>query len=109
MGNFLIKIVMFQHGLPIKAVLVNIKIYATLDQLYSKLCLLTGVSQLGHNVCHEKLNQTDFALNVSNNTTRGYMFVNRYILFKSMDLQDWEDMYTRGGFMLMYGKTNTVL
>ena len=24
-------------------------------------------------------------------------------------LQDWELMYTRGGFMLMYGKTNTVL
>ena len=23
--------------------------------------------------------------------------------------QDWELMYTRGGFMLMYGKTNTVL
>ena len=77
---------MFQHGLPIKAVLVNIKIYATPGQLYSKLGLLTGVSQLGHNVYHEKLNQTDFALNVSNNTTRGYMFANRYILFKSMDL-----------------------
>ena len=24
-------------------------------------------------------------------------------------VQDWEFMYTRGGFMLMYGKTNTVL
>ena len=24
-------------------------------------------------------------------------------------VQDWECMYTRGGFMLMYGKTNTVL
>ena len=24
-------------------------------------------------------------------------------------VQDWELMYTRGGFMLMYGKTNTVL
>ena len=24
-------------------------------------------------------------------------------------IQDWELMYTRGGFMLMYGKTNTVL
>ena len=24
-------------------------------------------------------------------------------------VQDWEHMYTRGGFMLMYGKTNTVL
>ena len=23
--------------------------------------------------------------------------------------QDWELMYTRGGFMLMYGKTNTIL
>ena len=23
--------------------------------------------------------------------------------------QDWELMYARGGFMLMYGKTNTVL
>ena len=22
---------------------------------------------------------------------------------------DWEHVYTRGGFMLMYGKTNTVL
>ena len=22
---------------------------------------------------------------------------------------DWEHMYTRGGFMLMYGKTNTIL
>ena len=24
-------------------------------------------------------------------------------------VQDWEPGYTRGGFMLMYGKTNTVL
>ena len=24
-------------------------------------------------------------------------------------VQDWELMYARGGFMLMYGKTNTVL
>ena len=24
-------------------------------------------------------------------------------------VQDWELMYTRDGFMLMYGKTNTVL
>ena len=24
-------------------------------------------------------------------------------------VQDWELMYTRGGVMLMYGKTNTVL
>ena len=24
-------------------------------------------------------------------------------------VQDWEHMYTRGGFMLMYGKTNTKL
>ena len=24
-------------------------------------------------------------------------------------VQDWEHEYTRGGFMLMYGKTNTVL
>ena len=24
-------------------------------------------------------------------------------------IQDWEHMCTRGGFMLMYGKTNTVL
>ena len=24
-------------------------------------------------------------------------------------VQDWELMYTRGGFMLMYGKTNTAL
>ena len=24
-------------------------------------------------------------------------------------VQDWELMYTRGGFMLMYGKTNRVL
>ena len=24
-------------------------------------------------------------------------------------VQDWELMYTRGGFMLLYGKTNTVL
>ena len=23
-------------------------------------------------------------------------------------VQDWEHMYTRGGFMSMYGKTNTV-
>ena len=22
---------------------------------------------------------------------------------------DWEHVYTRGGFMLMYGKTNTIL
>ena len=26
-----------------------------------------------------------------------------------MGVQDWELMYTRGGFMSMYGKTNTVL
>ena len=24
-------------------------------------------------------------------------------------VQDWEHVYTRGGFMLMYGKTNTIL
>ena len=24
-------------------------------------------------------------------------------------VQDGEDVYTRGGFMLMYGKTNTIL
>ena len=24
-------------------------------------------------------------------------------------VQDWEHMYTLGGFMLMYGKTNTIL
>ena len=24
-------------------------------------------------------------------------------------IQDWEHMYTCGGFMLMYGKTNTIL
>ena len=24
-------------------------------------------------------------------------------------VQDWELMYTRGGFMLMYGKTDTIL
>ena len=24
-------------------------------------------------------------------------------------VQDWEHVYTRGGFMLMYGKTNTML
>jgi len=24
-------------------------------------------------------------------------------------VQEWEHMYTRGGFMLMYGKTNTIL
>ena len=24
-------------------------------------------------------------------------------------VQDWEHVYTQGGFMLMYGKTNTVL
>ena len=24
-------------------------------------------------------------------------------------VQDWEHMYTCGGFMLMYGKTNTIL
>ena len=26
-----------------------------------------------------------------------------------MGVQDWEHVYTRGGFMLMYGKTNTIL
>ena len=25
------------------------------------------------------------------------------------EVQDWEHMYTRGRFMLMYGKTNTIL
>ena len=25
------------------------------------------------------------------------------------EVQEWEHMYTRGGFMLMYGKTNTIL
>ena len=24
-------------------------------------------------------------------------------------VQDWEHVYTRGGFILMYGKTNTIL
>ena len=24
-------------------------------------------------------------------------------------VRDWEHVYTRGGFMLMYGKTNTIL
>ena len=24
-------------------------------------------------------------------------------------VQDWEHVYTRGGFMLMFGKTNTIL
>ena len=24
-------------------------------------------------------------------------------------VQDWEHVYTRGGYMLMYGKTNTIL
>ena len=24
-------------------------------------------------------------------------------------VQDWDHVYTRGGFMLMYGKTNTIL
>ena len=24
-------------------------------------------------------------------------------------VQDWEHAYTRGGFMLMYGETNTIL
>ena len=24
-------------------------------------------------------------------------------------VQNWEHVYTRGGFMLMYGKTNTIL
>ena len=24
-------------------------------------------------------------------------------------VQDWKHVYTRGGFMLMYGKTNTIL
>ena len=24
-------------------------------------------------------------------------------------VQEWEHVYTRGGFMLMYGKTNTIL
>ena len=26
-----------------------------------------------------------------------------------MGLQNWEHVYTRDGFMLMYGKTNTIL
>ena len=25
------------------------------------------------------------------------------------EVQDWEHVYTRGGYMLMYGKTNTIL
>ena len=25
------------------------------------------------------------------------------------EIQDWEHVYTRGGFMLMYGKTHTIL
>ena len=28
---------------------------------------------------------------------------------RGREVQDGEHMYTRGGFMLMYGKTNTVL
>ena len=26
-----------------------------------------------------------------------------------LNIQDWEHVYTRGGFMLMYGRTNTIL
>ena len=28
---------------------------------------------------------------------------------RGKEVQDGEHMYTRGGFMLMYGKTNTIL
>ena len=33
----------------------------------------------------------------------------RYVVGGGRGVQEWELMYTRGGFMLMYGKTNTVL
>ena len=33
----------------------------------------------------------------------------REMVWGGRRVQDWELMYTRGGFMLMYGKTNTVL
>ena len=33
----------------------------------------------------------------------------RYGVGGGRRVQDWELMYTRGGFMSMYGKTNTVL
>ena len=32
-----------------------------------------------------------------------------YVEGAGRGVQDWEHMYTRGGFMLMYGKTNTIL
>ena len=32
-----------------------------------------------------------------------------YMEGRGRGVQDWEHVYTRGGFMLMYGKTNTIL
>ena len=32
-----------------------------------------------------------------------------YVEGRGRGLQGWEHMYTRGGFMLMYGKTHTIL
>ena len=33
----------------------------------------------------------------------------RYEMGCGRGVQDWELMYTRGGFMLMYGKTKTIV
>ena len=43
----------------------------------------------------EKNSNSKYTMNIENDSGRG--------------VQEWELMYTRGRFMLIYGKTNTVL
>ena len=43
----------------------------------------------------EKNSNSKYTMNIDNDSGRG--------------VQEWELMYTRGRFMLIYGKTNTVL
>ena len=47
------------------------------------------------------------ATTIHGNFTPGYIFQRE--IGGGRGVQDWELMYTRGGLMSMYGKTNTVL
>ena len=92
-------------------------------QPYSALCLqwtYLGISQWNHRLCvhfclacftwHMTANFTNFATHVrisfvvKNDDPEGW-----YGEGGGREVQDWEHVYTYGWFMLMYGKTNTVL
>ena len=45
---------------------------------------------------------------MSHNNYDEYHFLVEQMKLKELN-QDWEHVYTHGGFMLMYGKTNTIL